>query len=85
MQAVVKAAHKRGKLVIVHAFAYQSYLDVIAAGADGVAHLPIVQLPGKEFAELAQSHHHSRLPAWASPISFSVRGVAPPSCPMIRR
>ncbi len=53
MAAIVKAAHKRGKLVVVHG----SWRDVIAAGADGLAHVPIAEPPPKELGELAKAHH----------------------------
>ena len=39
LSAVIKAAHKRGKLVVVHAATLQNCIDVLEAGADGLAHL----------------------------------------------
>lgn len=57
VQAIVQAAHKQGKLVVVHALSEQKARAAIAAGADGLAHL----FPGNEvssdFGQFAASHH----------------------------
>jgi hypothetical protein len=55
LAAIVKAAHARHKMVIVHVFSAQGYLDVIDAGADGLAHVPIVKMP--EFRDALRAHH----------------------------
>jgi imidazolonepropionase-like amidohydrolase len=39
LAALVEAAHRRGKLAIVHALSEQQARDAIDAGADGLAHL----------------------------------------------
>jgi imidazolonepropionase-like amidohydrolase len=57
MEAIVTAAHKRGKMVIVHVFSPQGILDVINAGADGLAHVPIVKLPEPDFTQALKAHH----------------------------
>jgi imidazolonepropionase-like amidohydrolase len=57
LTAIVKAAHARHKMVIVHVFSAQGYLDVIDSGADGLAHVPIVKLPEPVFREAAKVHH----------------------------
>jgi imidazolonepropionase-like amidohydrolase len=57
MEAIVTAAHKRGKMVIVHVFPPQGTLDVINAGVDGLAHAPIVKSSESEFAQALRSHH----------------------------
>ncbi len=54
--AIVKAAHARHKMVIVHVFSAQGYLDAIDAGADGLAHVPIVKLPEPQFRDALRSH-----------------------------
>lgn len=56
LEAIVKAAHRRGKMVIVHVFSPQGILDVINAGADGLAHVPIVKLPEPAFADALKTH-----------------------------
>jgi imidazolonepropionase-like amidohydrolase len=57
LEAIVKAAHARHKMVIVHVFSAQGYLDVIDSGADGLAHVPIVKLPEPIFRDAAKAHH----------------------------
>ncbi|HTR62301.1 MAG TPA: amidohydrolase family protein [Candidatus Binataceae bacterium] len=57
MAAVVAAAHKRGKLVVVHIDSYQGALDAINAGADGLAHTPFDRPPESNFGTLMKSHH----------------------------
>jgi hypothetical protein len=57
MEAIVKAAHKRGKMVVVHVYSPQGILDVINAGADGLAHVPIVKLPEPAFTDALRAHH----------------------------
>ena len=57
MVAIIKAAHKRGKMVVVHVFSPQGYIDVINAGADGLAHVPIVKMPEPAFRDAVKAHH----------------------------
>jgi hypothetical protein len=53
LDAIVKAAHKRGKMVVVHG----TSLDIADAGASGLAHLPIVKLPEPEWINALTAHH----------------------------
>ena len=57
MAAVVRAAHKRGKLVLVHIGSYEGAIEAIEAGADGLAHLPHDRPPAKEFGTFVKAHH----------------------------
>jgi Amidohydrolase family/Complex I intermediate-associated protein 30 (CIA30) len=57
VKALVDAAHKHGKLVVVHIARQQDARDVINAGADGLAHLFSDSAPGPDFATLAATHH----------------------------
>ena len=57
MRAVVEAAHRRGKLVVVHILSEPQARDAIAAGADGLAHLFTGDSVGADFGQLAASHH----------------------------
>jgi imidazolonepropionase-like amidohydrolase len=57
MRALVVAAHRRGKLAVVHVLSEQQARDAIAAGADGLAHLFLGDSVSTEFANLAASHH----------------------------
>jgi hypothetical protein len=53
MAAIVQAAHKRGKLVVVHG----SWRDVVEAGADGLAHIPPIEPPPPDFGKILKAHH----------------------------
>jgi imidazolonepropionase-like amidohydrolase len=55
--AVVKAAHQRGKLVLVHIGSYEGAFEAIDAGADGLAHLPLDRPPAKDFGAFVKAHH----------------------------
>jgi hypothetical protein len=57
LAAIVKAAHARNKMVIVHVASAQGYLDVIKAGADGLAHVPIAKMPEPQFSDALKAHH----------------------------
>jgi hypothetical protein len=57
MAAVVKAAHKGGKLVLVHIGSYEGAIEAIEAGADGLAHLPHDRPPAKDFGAFVKAHH----------------------------
>jgi imidazolonepropionase-like amidohydrolase len=56
MKALTDAAHKRGKLVVVHIGSLQQALDAIDAGADGLAHLFAGPASAPDFGKLAASH-----------------------------
>jgi imidazolonepropionase-like amidohydrolase len=56
IRALVVAAHKRGKLAVVHAQSLATATDAINAGADGLAHLFIDKEGGKAFAKFAKAH-----------------------------
>jgi imidazolonepropionase-like amidohydrolase len=57
IKAIVEAAHKRGKLAVVHIQDYASAVDVLNAGADGLAHLFIDKEADAAFAKLAKEKH----------------------------
>jgi imidazolonepropionase-like amidohydrolase len=57
MKALVEAAHRRGKLVVVHVLSEQQARDAILAGADGLAHLFFGDSVSADFVKLAASHH----------------------------
>ena len=57
LRALVEAAHKRGKLAVVHALSEPQARDAIAAGADGLAHLFTGDSVGADFGQFAASHH----------------------------
>jgi imidazolonepropionase-like amidohydrolase len=53
----IAAAHKRGKLAIVHISSQDDARDAVAAGADGLAHLFADSAPQPDFAEFVLRHH----------------------------
>jgi len=57
MRALVNAAHRRGKLAVVHVLSEQQARDAIEAGADGLAHLFLGNSVSTNFGKLASSHH----------------------------
>ncbi len=57
MAAVVRAAHQRGKIAVVHIGAYQGARDAIGVGADGLAHLFVDRRPGPDFGKFVAAHH----------------------------
>ena len=56
LKAVIDAAHARGKIAVVHIGSQQDARDVIAAGADGLAHLFADSAPAPDFGTLVASH-----------------------------
>ena len=74
MSAVVAAAHKRGKLVVVHIGTLAGARDAIAAGADGLAHLFVDRAPDPEFGRFVASHHCFVVPTLT--VLESITGVA---------
>ncbi len=57
LQALVEAAHKRGKLAVVHIGSADDAREAIAAGADGLAHLFVDRMPDPGFGRFAAAHH----------------------------
>jgi imidazolonepropionase-like amidohydrolase len=55
--ALVAAAHRRGKLAVVHISTLAGAREAIEAGADGLAHLPVDQPPDPGFGRFAAAHH----------------------------
>ena len=57
LKALADAAHKRGKLVVMHIGSLQQALDAIDAGTDGLAHLFVGAASGPDFGTVAAAHH----------------------------
>ena len=57
VKALVEAAHKRGKLAVVHIGRQQDARAVIETGADGLAHLFADAAPAPDFGKFAAAHH----------------------------
>jgi imidazolonepropionase-like amidohydrolase len=56
MRALIEAAHKRGKIAVVHVLSEQQARDAITAGADGLAHLFLGETVSSDFARFAAAH-----------------------------
>lgn len=73
IRALVAAAHKRGKLAVVHAQTLATATDSIEAGADGLAHLFADEDGGAAFAKLAKVRGAFIVPTYAVLEVFSGR------------
>src|ERR1035441_1954776 len=62
LAAAIAAAHKRGKLAVVHIATLQDAEEAINAGADGLAHLFAGPKSGPDFGRLVASHHAFVIP-----------------------
>ena len=62
MVALVQAAHKFGRIAVVHALTYQAAKDAMDAGADGLAHVFADQSPPKGFAKEVAGRHMFVIP-----------------------
>ncbi len=76
--AIVTAAHKRGKLAVVHVQSLATATESVNAGADGLAHLFIDQDGGTGFAALARAHHIFVIPTYTVFEGFAGRAGAAP-------
>lgn len=73
VKALVDAAHKRGKMAVVHIGTQADARGVIEAGADGLAHLFADRAPDANFASLAAAHHVFVIPTLT--VLESVSGI----------
>ena len=73
IRALVVAAHKRGKLAVVHAQTLATATESIDAGADGLAHLFADKDGGAAFAKLAKDKGAFIVPTYAVLEVFSGR------------
>lgn len=62
MAALVEAAHKRGKLAIVHTLMFQEAHDAIEVGADGLGHLFTDHVPDSTFGRFVAEHNAFVIP-----------------------
>jgi len=74
LTAVVEAAHRRGKLTVVHIGTLQGAREAIEVGADGLAHLFVDQSPEAEFGRFVAEHHAFVIPTLT--VLESLTGVA---------
>ena len=62
LSAVIEAAHRRGKLAVVHVLSRKAAKEAVAAGADGLVHLFSDRPTDDEFVSLVVEHHAFAMP-----------------------
>ncbi len=62
LKALIEAAHKRGKMAVVHIGTQKDARMVIEAGADGLAHLFADSAPQPDFGNFVAAHHAFVIP-----------------------
>lgn len=62
MAALVEAAHKHGKLAIVHIMSYAQAHDALEVGADALAHLFVDRSPDEDFGHFVAEKHAFVIP-----------------------
>ncbi len=75
LKALIDAAHKRGKLAVVHIGKQEDARAAIEAGADGLAHLFADSAPQSDFANLVKTHHAFVIPTLCVLASVSGTGA----------
>lgn len=71
--ALIKAAHARGKLAVIHIQKLEDARLAIADGVDGLAHIAMDKPADPDFVRLAQEHHTfvtATLSIWAGAACF---------------
>jgi imidazolonepropionase-like amidohydrolase len=71
LAALIKAAHRRHLLAVVHIGSLAGARDALEAGADGLAHLFVDAPPDPGFAKLAADHHAFVVPTLSVLASLS--------------
>ncbi|HEU4562009.1 MAG TPA: CIA30 family protein [Longimicrobium sp.] len=78
MRAVIAAAHRRGKLAVVHVGDLAGAREAIDAGADGLVHLFVDQQPDAEFGRFVAQHRAFVIPTMTVLMSITGTGGAAP-------
>ena len=73
LRAVVQAAHKRGKLAVVHIGALADARAAIDAGADGLVHTFVDRMPDDGYGAFVAAHHAFVVPTLT--VSMSLTGT----------
>lgn len=74
LRAVIAAAHKRGKLAVVHIGAIAAAREAVEAGADGLVHIHADRVADAAFADLLVRHRAFVIPTLT--VNMSVTGTA---------
>jgi imidazolonepropionase-like amidohydrolase len=73
MRAAIAAAHRRGKLAVVHVGDLAGARAAVGAGADGLAHLFVDRAPDPEFGRFVAAHHAFVVPTLT--VLMSITGI----------
>jgi len=78
LRSVIDAAHRRGKLAVVHVLSLQGAKDAVDAGTDGLVHLFADRPADDEFYSLVARHHTFVIPTLSvlAPMSGASTGLA---------
>jgi imidazolonepropionase-like amidohydrolase len=74
LKTLIAAAHKRGRMTLVHIATLAGARDAIDAGADGLAHIFNDVAPDPDFGSFVAAHHAFVVPTLG--VNESVSGVA---------
>jgi imidazolonepropionase-like amidohydrolase len=74
LAAVIAAAHKRGKLAVVHVTQYKNAREAVEAGADGLAHIFPDERAGEDFVKIAARRRVFIIPTLT--VINSILGIA---------
>ena len=78
LAAVIKAAHLRGKMAVVHAASLRDCIDSLNAGADGLAHLYMNDAFDPDFGKLAARQKAFVIPTLTVlEVSAGIKAAAP--------
>jgi imidazolonepropionase-like amidohydrolase len=78
LAALIQAAHRRGKMAVVHAASLQDCLDTLSAGADGLAHLYMNDAFDPDFGRKAARQKAFVIPTMTVlEVSAGIKAAAP--------
>lgn len=76
LRAVIGAAHRQGRIAVVHVSSMENAQTALAAGADGLVHLFVDRAPGADLVELARARGAFVIPTLVVLKSISGTGGA---------
>jgi imidazolonepropionase-like amidohydrolase len=77
LAGLVAAAHRRGKLAVVHVLSESEARDAVAAGADGLAHLSTGATVSPDFADFVAAHRVFVVPTLSPSYAVCDRPIGP--------
>jgi imidazolonepropionase-like amidohydrolase len=77
LTGLIAAAHRRGKLAVVHVLSEPEARDAIAAGADGLAHLSTGATVSPDFADFVAAHQVFVIPTLSPSYAVCGKPIGP--------